>query len=126
MIKINDNRKISEIQEDFSKTFPFLKVIFYTVSDGINSGTEKYLQIKNTSKKIGEYRMSCGKGINVIYPDQTVFDIEKFFKAQYNLMVYVFRKSGKAWLETSATGNWSLEKQNSEGELLSTPYKENY
>lgn len=122
MIEINDNRKISEIQEDFSKAFPFLKVIFYTVSDGINPATEKYLQIKNVSKKIGDYRKSSKAGIKVISSDQSVTELEKYFKEQYNLVVQVFRKSGKAWLETSATGDWPLDKQNNEGEQLSMPY----
>jgi hypothetical protein len=35
------------------------------------------------------------------------------------LYVQVFRKSGKVWLETTATDNWSLYKQNEEGQELS-------
>ena len=51
MIEINDNRKISEIQEDFSAVFPFLKLVFYTVEEGISRGHEKYLLLKSLSKK---------------------------------------------------------------------------
>jgi hypothetical protein len=31
------------------------------------------------------------------------------------LSVQVFRKSGKNWLETTASDQWSLEKQNAKG-----------
>lgn len=122
MIEINDNRKISEIQEDFSTTFPFLKVLFYTEPEGITSPHVKHVQIKNVSKKIGEYSKTSRKTVYIISPEKSVADLEKFFKVQYDLVVQVFRKSGKAWLETSETGNWPLEKQNNEGEQLSKPY----
>lgn len=122
MIEINDSRKISEIQEDFSTTFPFLKILFYTASEVGADPQVKFVQVKNLSKKIGEYRKTSAKAVYIISPDKSVTDLEQFFKVQYDLVVQVFRKSGKAWLETSATGNWPLGKQNNEGEQLSRPY----
>jgi hypothetical protein len=45
--------------------------------------------------------------------------LEKVFQDNLGLYVQVFRKSGKVWLETTATDNWSLFKQNEEGQELS-------
>ena len=50
----------------------------------------------------------------------TVANLENDFDAIYGLAVHVFRKSGKVWLETTVTDNWTLEEQNRQGELLSS------
>jgi hypothetical protein len=49
----------------------------------------------------------------------TVQELERVFQDELGLYVQVFRKSGKVWLETTATDNWSLYKQNMEGQELS-------
>ena len=49
----------------------------------------------------------------------TVIDLEKKFREVFGLGIQVFRKSGKAWLETTLTDNWTLEEQNRQGEALS-------
>jgi hypothetical protein len=46
----------------------------------------------------------------------TVHELEKLFQQDLGLYIQVFRKSGKVWLETTATDNWSLFKQNVEGQ----------
>jgi hypothetical protein len=117
-VEINDDRKISEIQEDFAKAFPFLKIVFYSNTDKTASSSNKYILIKNISKKIGNYRKEPKRTSCIIMPEQSVHEIELFFKEHYNLFVHVLRKSGKAWLEPIATGEWSLAKQNSLGEQL--------
>ncbi len=119
MIVLDDDMSINEIQEVFSKRYPFLKLVFYHLSDSFNPGPETHLPIKNMAKKISDYRKSYKKGVHQISEYQTVSEIEKIFKEQYNLLAFIFRKSGKSWLETTITGHWELEKQNSEGEKLS-------
>jgi hypothetical protein len=49
----------------------------------------------------------------------TVSNLEQKFRDVYGLSVQVFRRSGKAWLETTFTDGWTLEEQNSQGEDLS-------
>ena len=54
--------------------------------------------------------------------DELIFDIknlEKQFSDNLKLSVQIFRKSGRTWLETTFTDNWSLKKQNQEGKELS-------
>ena len=41
--------------------------------------------------------------------------VESDFRDLFNLNIQIFRKSKDLWLQTSATDDWSLEKQNSKG-----------
>jgi hypothetical protein len=45
--------------------------------------------------------------------------LEGHFSDIYGLDVSIYRQSGKAWLETSATDSWTLAQQNKMGEELS-------
>jgi hypothetical protein len=49
----------------------------------------------------------------------TVQELERVFQEELGLFIQVFRRSGKVWLETTATDNWTLFKQNEEGQELS-------
>lgn len=121
-ITINDHRKIFAIQKEFSEMFPYLKIEFFSKPHKVGAPSPKKL-MKSPSKTIGECRKSHKEGSVIITPGMTVADLERAFNDIYGLSVQVFRKSGKVWLETTVTDNWTLEKQNKEGEELS---KKNY
>lgn len=53
-----------------------------------------------------------------ILANMTVNELEQLFKTKFGLNIQIFRKSGNSWLETTVTDNWTLEKQNEEGEEL--------
>jgi len=59
-----------------------------------------------------------------IYGQQKVSEVEQLFQDVYGLSVQVFRKSGTIWLETTATDDWTLNKQNDEAKELSSPINE--
>jgi hypothetical protein len=120
MVEVHDNKRIIDIQDDFNNAFPYLKIVFITMLNGKILSQEK--RYRNGLVKIGNYRKLVSKQRSLISNEQTVADIEIFFRREYNLIIQVLRKSGKAWLETSVTGDWSLSKQNSEGEQLSRIY----
>ncbi len=117
-ITINDNRKISAIQEEFNTEFPYLKIEFFTKPNKQGGSSPKKI-IKHASKTLGECRTIHNKGHITINPKMTVVDLEQRFGDVYGLGVQVFRKSGKIWLETTVTDGWTLEEQNSQGESLS-------
>ena len=75
--------------------------------------------MKESSKKIGELRNKHINGTLSISPTMTVSDLEQNFQDQFGLAVQVFRRSGNAWLETTVTDSWTLDKQNKQGEALS-------
>jgi hypothetical protein len=116
-IAINDRRKVFAIQEAFSNAFPYLKLEFQAKphqAEGGHSG--KF--IKHGSVTVGECRTVHKTGNITITESMTVADLEKRFADIYGLGVQVFRKSGKIWLETSITSDWTLSEQNKEGENL--------
>lgn len=117
-IEINDNRKVYAIQEEFNAAFPYLKLEFYTKPHTQGGASPKEI-ITESSKLIGDCRTIHDSGEITITPQLTVGELEQRFRDVYGLSVQVFRKSGKVWLETNETDNWSLEKQNDEGKELS-------
>ena len=121
-IVINDHRKIFAIQKDFTKLFPYLKIEFFSKPHKVGGASSKKL-IKHPSKTIGQCRVIHTKGTLTISPHMTVADLEQNFNDVYGLSVQVFRKSGKVWLETTVTDNWTLEEQNIQGEALSSRHE---
>ena len=49
----------------------------------------------------------------------TVANMQQSFSDVYGLEIQVFRKSGKAWLESTIPDGWTLEEQNRQGGALS-------
>ena len=49
----------------------------------------------------------------------TVAELESLFNNEYGIKINVSRKAGKSWIETNITNNWTLEKQNEQGQILS-------
>lgn len=117
-ITINDHRKIFAIQEEFNTVFPYLRIEFFSKPHQSNGPSAKQL-VKHSSKTLNECRTNHHQGNITIVPAMTVADLERHFNDVYGLSVQVFRKSGKAWLETTLTDTWTLEEQNHQGEALS-------
>ena len=120
-ITINDHRKIFAIQEEFSSLFPYLKLEFFSKPHTAGGESAKKL-IQNNSKTIGECRTSHNSGNITITSGMTVTNLEQRVQDVYGLSVQVFRKSGKSWLETTVTDNWTLDQQNKQGDELSSPF----
>ncbi|HEY1038677.1 MAG TPA: hypothetical protein VGF30_04690 [Bacteroidia bacterium] len=117
-ITINDKRKISAIQDKFVKIFPYLKLEFFSKAHKPGAGNPKKL-LKDHSLTVGDCRSVHKDGQITIRPSMTVTDLEQRFSTLFGLGVQVFRKSGKVWLETTVTDDWTLEEQNRQGEELS-------
>jgi hypothetical protein len=119
-ITINDRRKIQAIQESFSEMFPYLKIEFFSKPHKRGESSPKKF-MKSSSKTIGECRTVHSNGTMTILPNMSVSDLVQGFSETFGLSVQVFRKSGKVWLETSATVNWTLDNENKMGEEMRTP-----
>src|SRR5690349_13967015 len=111
IMHIDDNRKISEIQEEFNQKFPFLKIEFLTGSK-LRAGLCYKKILHDSALTIGECRIVHTKGQISIDPTMSVTELEKNFKDIYGLHVRLFRKSSKVWLDTSVTDSWTLHEQN--------------
>ena len=75
--------------------------------------------MKHSGKTLFECRTVHNSGNITVTPQMTVNELEQSFSDVYGLNAQVFRRSGKAWLETTVTDGWTLEKQNNEGAELS-------
>ena len=117
MITIHNGMKISNIQNIFNTAFPFLKLEFLQHSPKLNGNNRTYL-LKTNGAPEGQLNGKDGKEF-VITEDLTVATMEHLFMDYFNLSTQVFRKSGKSWLETALTDDWTLKKQNDEGVELS-------
>lgn len=110
-VSIDKNKKISTIQHEFQKRFPYLKIEFYKVPHKPNEGSLKENML-DSDLTIGEVHKDDSSGIININGLMTVAELEAAFKDVYGLFVQVFRKSGTVWLQTIRTDNWTLAEQN--------------
>lgn len=117
-IVINDSRKIADIQDEFHKNFPYLKIVFFSETHKPKCETSKALMM-HSNKTVGECRTKHNQGTIEIVPFMSVTNLEQYFNNVFGLGVQVFRQSGRAWLETTVTDSWTLDEQNKQGEALS-------
>lgn len=122
-LKIDDNKKISVIQKEFNEAFPYLKLEFFEHPHAKGTGSPKK-QMKNPMLTLEECRKKHTAGNLIITESQSVGQVEKSFYDIFGLPVQVFRKSGKLWLETTITDDWTLKQQNDQGRELSSPIKD--
>ena len=111
---IHHDDTFEQVQRSFNAEFPYLKLEFFTRPHEKGKPTEKQFMV-NVKRTVD----SCNpdlKDVTVSIPTaMTVQELETVFQDELGLYIQVFRKSGKVWLETTATDNWSLFKQNEEG-----------
>ena len=113
-ITITDSKTLAEVQAEFNQHFPFLKLEFFKKHNEEGEGSKKSEAI-NLSKKIADVRSIYGMEELSINGHKKVSTLEDEFFECYGMNVQVFRKSGKAWLQTTTTDSWTLTEQNNEG-----------
>ena len=116
---INDSTRVLDIQEAFTKMFPFLKLEFYR--KGIHA-SRGIIDIKQPNiskdKTLAEISTITKESQVTVLPEMTVIELENNIKEQFGVNLQVFRKSGNVWLQTSLTDSWTLKEQNHQGELI--------
>ncbi len=113
-IHINDSSTTKEIKEKFSRVYPYLKLEFFNKPHGEKEASVKEDLIKG-DKTIGEIRTKRNEGDLIIHPTTKAGELEQAFEDKFGIHVQVFRKSGRIWLETTSTDNWTLKEQNEVG-----------
>ena len=108
------------IQKQFNAYYPFLKIEFFRNPSGEKlsakieqAGYEGFLENLFNSKVSGTIDVEHGR---------TVAEVENDFKKQFGLYAQIFRRSGNVWIKTTLTDDWTLEKQNKEGEQISSHF----
>lgn len=118
-LHISPSRLISDVQKDFNKAFPFLKLEFFN-NRTFSRANFSVSQIIPSNKEIGDSQPGIPVVDLEIAEDMKVIELEQLFRDKFKLAVQVFRKSGKLWLETTMTDNWTLTQQNNHGREIST------
>jgi hypothetical protein len=117
-IIITDDKHIRDIQDEFQKLFPYLKIEFLKNTQKAGSNILKS-QVIPPKMTLGMVRHIHAEGALNIDGSRSVEEIENDFQNKFGLSVEVFRKSGSMWIETSLTHHWSLLRQNFEGQQMS-------
>jgi hypothetical protein len=118
-IKVNVDRPLFEIQEEFNNLFPYLKLEFVVKPNTLAEKRNGKNGVANSAKTLKDYSVFHQNKTITIVPEMTVADLEQSFKNVYGLIIQVLRKSGKAWLGTTITDGWTLYEQNKQGQALS-------
>jgi hypothetical protein len=113
-ILINDRKTLQEIRSAFNSMFPYLQIDFRKFS-----GQSNKLPV-NYNRTFAELRISDKPVKICISHSTTVSELDSAFSSIYGLEVRIFRQSGKLWLETSFTDDWTLDEQNLQGKDLSS------
>ncbi len=116
-ILITDDLSIEQLQDKFNQHFPYLKIEFFKSGHSEGEGSPKD-NIITSNHILGDIRFNHASGEISIHGNQKVSTLEEAFKEKYGLNVQVFRKSGKVWLETTNTDEWTLSEQNKMGEEM--------
>ena len=120
IITINRKSQIGDVQREFNVLFPFLKIELFKEKHRYREGSAKRSQL-SPNLYINDLSAYLPERIELA-ESMTVLELEKLFEDQLGLHLQVFRKSGKLWLETTMTDNWTLKQQNDHGmEISLTP-----
>ncbi len=116
-MKISKNRRLKDLQNEFSSFFPFLRIEFYRNPhlEGMSSDKNEVL---DPELKVGEVCDLYTFGFMPLNGYQKVGNFEQLFAKTFGLNVQVFRKSYGKWLQTWATDIWTLEEQNDRGRIM--------
>ena len=113
-MKITNEKRLIEVQEEFQRNFPFLKIEFYASHHQMGEGSRAE-ETLDPQLAIGAVRTKHKEGDLQIDGSLEVKQLEQLFYDDYGLNVQVFRQSGHLWMQTSASDHWTLEKQNRKG-----------
>ena len=114
LLEINDQKSLQALQQEFSRHYPFLKIMFFDKPHGAleTSGDKRRLSARLL---VGDVRSRHHNGTLEINPLHTAWHIEKLFKDRYGLYMQVYRRNEKGWIQTSGSDFLTLREHNEIG-----------
>jgi glycerol-3-phosphate O-acyltransferase len=125
-LTIHGERLISEVQRDFTNTYPYLKIEFFRNGSIQQHQCTAQQKLAQHFKLKDSWNYKKDKGTLHVRDSMTVQELENAFMDEFGLTAQVFRKSGNIWLETTITDNWTLKQQSDHGKEISSPSKTLY
>lgn len=120
MLTVKEGMSLLNVQNVFNSEFPYLRLGFFRYGQEDDLRGKRLLLRPDLLLKS---RVDTDQDI-VIDGDMSVQDLERLFSERFGLLAQIFRKSGKSWLGTKLTNDWSLKKQNDEGFEISSIVEE--
>ena len=120
VIEINDSKTVQEIQEEFAKKFPFLKLEFFLEPhrlEEVSNGTPC-----QPGQLLKDIRQKHIHGIITINPGSRTGAIEAEFERRFGLNVQIFRFQMDKWIQTTGTDILTLKEQNEIGRYTAIFY----
>ncbi|MEZ5013032.1 MAG: hypothetical protein R2794_01945 [Chitinophagales bacterium] len=120
MMHVGKETLIGDIQHEFNMLFPYLRIEF-AKSDGKNASDKKPEKLSPRLKFSAIASIPKEMDLD-LDENQKVAHVKKVFGGM-GILALIYRQSGKVWIETSLTEDWSLKRQNDEGALFSPLYE---
>lgn len=121
VLHLQPEMTIAAVNDMFRSVFPYLKLEFFSRPHrAFQSSAAKDL-ISDHDLGLKALNPDFSAGELPLNPTLLVRDLERLFEEKFGLYAQVFRKSGSAWLATSATDDLSLAEQNARGEAAENP-----
>ena len=119
-IQLNNLRTIAELQLDFNREFPFLKLEFVEPQRSGKAGVKP--KTVPGHWKLGTFKKIAAEKKITVAKTQTVRYLENELGSNLGVSVQVLRRCANSWIATTLTDLWTLEQQNREGcEMSNTP-----
>lgn len=115
VLKIDENKSVSDFQKDFTTLFPFLKIEFFKTPNSLLDRKH----YKTGTLLAPNFPLSKNAFSIDLSPSTTVAKLKTIIFEKTGVSCLVYRKSGSMWIVTLLTEDWSLARQNHEAELMS-------
>jgi hypothetical protein len=117
-LHIDGEHTFQSVQNEFTALYPFLKIDFFRTSEGQGRPLPRMERIL-PQERIRRFVRDTHPITVGIGGHRTVAEVVKGFEERLILSVMILRKSGNMWIGTTLTLDWTLERQNREGEHIS-------
>lgn len=118
-LHVSKNTTVREVQKQFVKSFPFLKVEFYvyrhhTEAVHFKKDIYKGTHLREASDFFKEGTIYFNSSISIA-------ELEQEFQIELGLAAKVFRTSEGVWVDTTQTAHLSLARQNNMASAVAKP-----
>lgn len=111
---------VEQIKREFSNTFPFLKICFFTKKQESRGALAEEV---HPSTLLIVASNIFKEGDTAVNSTDTIKEAERKFEEQYGLSAHIYRKQNGAWMDTRITDDLTLQEQNTWGRESSKPLK---
>jgi hypothetical protein len=110
-----DGQFIREVENEFNRSYPYLKIEFAKNGSGRSAGTGYDGAdgdiFRSRAKQLLQNEIGLADSMKVS-------ELETALQSVLDCRLQVFRKSSNSWIETKMTREWTLKQQNDHGREL--------